>query len=154
MASAYNMGMGAMPAAGKAKSLHRILALGANNIFHTTLLALQLYLSNPQHGDLVFWTCKRPGMCSGFHSCAVFVKLSLDRWQSGKAKKRQQHGACADSVNRDLSLVDKVHSLQWKVMRISSIFGILSLLSAQYQANKKKKPLIDSFQFCILGIPA
>lgn len=152
MGSVHNVGMWAMPADGKAKSFCRILALGANSIFHATLLALQLFLSNPQHGALVFWTCKRSGMCSGPPSYAVFVKLSLDTWQTEKAKKRQQHGACADSINRNLSLADKVHGLQWKVVRISSIFGILSLLSAQYQANKRT--LIDSFQFCILGIPA
>jgi len=69
-----------------------------------------------------------------------------------KDKEKATAGACADSVNRNLSLADRVHSLQWKVIRISGIFGILSLLSAQYQANKKT--LIDSFQFCILGIPA
>lgn len=140
MALAHNVGMWAVPADGKAKASCRILALCANSIFHATLLALQLFLSNLQRGDLVFWTCKRSGMCSGPPSCAVFVKLSLDTWQTGKTKKRQQHGACADSVNRNLSSADKVHSLQWKVIRISGIFGILSLLSAQYQANKKKNP--------------
>lgn len=91
-------------------------------------------------------------MCSGPTSCAVFVKLSLDKWQTEKTKKRQQLVASADSVNRNLSLADKVYSLQWKVRRISIIFGILSLLSAQYQANKKS--LIDSFQFRVLGFPA
>lgn len=147
-----------MPADGRAKTFYRIFPLGANSMFanskfHATLLALQLFLSNPQNGDKVFRMCKRSGMSSGPPSCAVFVKLSLDKWQTEKTKKRQQHEASADSVNRNLSLADKVHSLQWKVIRISSIFGILSLLSAQYQTNKKKT-LIDSFQFCILGIPA
>lgn len=147
--SGHSLGMWALPADGKAKTFHRIFPLGANSIFCATLLALWLFLRNPQNGDKYFeWS----GMCSGPPSCAVFVKLSLDKWQTEKAKKRQQHGASADSVNRNLSLADKVHSLQWKVIRISSIFGILSLLSAQYQANKK--PLIDSFQIFILGIPA
>lgn len=44
-------------------------------------------------------------------------------------RKKSSSVEAADRVNRNLSSLDKVCSLQWKVIRASGIFGILSLLS-------------------------
>ena len=152
MASAHNVGMWAMPADGKARAFCRILALCANSIISCYFACITAVFKQSTTRRLSIlnlqkvWNVLRcPLLCS---VCEA-VPWYMTNW---KDKEKATAGACADSVNRNLSLADRVHSLQWKVIRISGIFGILSLLSAQYQANKKT--LIDSFQFCILGIPA